>query len=804
MRIFYNLVLFILAFLSVAQAQQLTLSGKVLKENGDAVPNASVFLVTEPSRGIIKSAVTDENGVYKFFGFPKGSFRIQVTAVGFAAGESAPFTLDDTSFVVDDIILLDKTKEIETVEVKGQLPMIQNSKGKLVMNVENSSVAAGNNALEVLKRAPGVYVDKDDNITLMGNSGVNVTIDGRQTYMTGEQLATLLKSMSGDQIKSIELSTVRTAKDDAEGGGGLINITLKKNRLEGMNGNVTLSAGYGKKFRGNGGFNLNYRKNGTAFFSNYSYTDNKRLENIKILRVIPGGNSQTTFDQMADAMDRMKTHSYKFGVEQRTSKRNVLVAQFTGSNNNNDENNISDTKMGEHFGVVDSLLDSYNIAGDKFNRYSFNVNNEFTIDSTGKKLALDVDYSIFNRDGLSNYEYATKLNDMQLLRPIEYEQAITGKKINIFATKLDYTQPLWKGALEAGVKYSNVDTKNDISFLLSNDKAGNWIVDNGRTNSFNYTEEIMAGYLDFARDIKKWGFKIGLRGEYTISNGYSPTLDEAVKKNYFDLFPSASVSYSLNENHNFSLSYSRKVTRPNYNDLNPFETYIDKRTYIKGNSFLRPSYKDGFTLVYTLFKRFNVAVGFDYTNDAIVESIGQDSVLKTTWVLKENVGRQSTGYVNLTVPLRIGKVWTMYNNLTGIHLYFKGPVSGYYVDQGAFFVQGNSTNTFKLNSQLSAEVLVRGNTRFIFNMYEIQPRIATDLGLTYNFKDKVSSLKFGFTDVFHTDHNNVFTHFKEFDSKIYQYHDSQTFRLTFTRKFGNLKQSFRRIDNNSEEKERAM
>src|SRR5690606_23168283 len=221
----------------------LTLSGKVLKENGDAVPNASVFLVTEPSRGIIKSAVTDENGVYKFLGFPKGSFRIQVTAVGFAAGESAPFTLDDTSFVVDDIILLEKTKEIETVEVKGQLPMIQNSKGKLVMNVENSSVAAGNNALEVLKRAPGVYVDKDDNITLMGNSGVNVTIDGRQTYMTGEQLATLLKSMSGDQIKSIELSTVRTAKDDAEGGGGLINITLKKNRLEGMNGNVTFSAG---------------------------------------------------------------------------------------------------------------------------------------------------------------------------------------------------------------------------------------------------------------------------------------------------------------------------------------------------------------------------------------------------------------------------------------------------------------------------------------------------------------------------------------------------------------------------------
>jgi hypothetical protein len=188
----------------------------------------------------------------------------------------------------------------------------------------------------------------------------------------------------------------------------------------------------------------------------------------------------------------------------------------------------------------------------------------------------------------------------------------------------------------------------------------------------------------------------------------------------------------------------------------------------------------------------------------MVESMGQDQELKTTWVTRENLGRQNTSYINLTIPARIGTFWTMYNNLTGIYMHFKGPIAGYEISQGSAFLQGNSTSTFKINKAVSAELAMRYNSPFLYNVYKIDGRFNTDIGLTYNLSDNRSSLKLAVTDVFHSNHNNLSTDFEEFNSKIYQYHDSQTVRLTFNYKFGNLKQTIRRRDNTSDEKERAL
>ena len=201
---------------------------------------------------------------------------------------------------------------------------------------------------------------------------------------------------------------------------------------------------------------------------------------------------------------------------------------------------------------------------------------------------------------------------------------------------------------------------------------------------------------------------------------------------------------------------------------------------------------------------FNIALGHDITKGAMVESIGQDTTLKTTWIIRENLGEQTTSYINLSIPLRIGKVWTMYNNITGIYMHFKGPIAGYQINQGSAFVQGNMNNSFRFNKQLGAELIVRYNSPFIYNMYKIQTRWNTDIGFSYNLKDERTSLKLAVTDIFHTNHNNVFTEFKEFNSKIYQYRDSQTIRLTLNYKFGNLKQSIRRVNSDSTEKDRAL
>lgn len=798
----FILLLCAFAMTQMAYAKkQSVIRGKVINEEQDPIAGASVYLLATADRAVLKTAITDEKGFFALVDYPICNCIVEVTALGYSTAESAVLEGAGDDIDLPTIILEKSSETLEAVTVRRELPLIQHSNGKLVMNVENSSISAGNNAFDVLKRAPGVHVDKDENISLMGQQGVNVTIDGRPTYMTGDQLATLLKSTDGSQIKSIEVSTTRSAKDDAEGTPGVINITMKKNRLEGFNGTWIASAARGEKTRANSSIHLNYKKNNTTLFGNYGYTDDDRFSKFQIQRLIAYGNSQTTFDQHTDFINTNRTHAYRVGIEQTTSDRNVFTVQFSGNNNTEDHTNPSITWMGTDYDIVDSLMKTDSRGTESFDRYTFNANNQLSFANKGK-FTTDLDYSFFKTSLNTAYDYHTYFPDMVYIYDPEYERSLSQADIRIWAAKADYTQPIWAGSIETGLKYSNVKTENTV--LYENLLNDTWQNNIRRTNDFKYTEEIMAGYIDYTTQIQKFGIKVGLRGEYTISDGVSPTENKKVKRDYFDLFPSASLSYNLNENHVFALGYSRKVSRPNYRFLNPFEHYIDKRTSQRGNPYLNPQYTHGFTLNYSLMKMFNIALGHDVTRDAMVESIGQNGETKETWVTRENLGRQNTSYINLTIPARISTFWTMYNNLTGIYMHFKGPVAGYNINQGSAFFQGNSTSTFRILPALSAEVAVHYNSPFLYNVYKIKSRCNTDIGVTYNFKDQRSSLKLAMTDVFHSDHNDLTTDFEEFNSKIFQYYDSQTFRLTFNYKFGNLKQVFRRQENSSEEKERAL
>lgn len=794
--------LFFGIYTAKASPLKIDINGKVRNEQMEPVIGASVYLLSASTSALIKTAVTDENGNFVINDAPSGTYYVEVSAIGLAKTKSENFAISNKEVTLPVLSMPLASTAIEEVEVKGEIPLIQSTNGKLILNVENSSISAGNNALEIVKRAPGVSVDKDDNILLMGRQGVTVTIDGRQTYMTGEQLATFLKSTDGSQIKSVEVSTSRSAKDDAEGASGIINITMKKNKIEGFNGAFLASGAMGNLFRGNSSVNLNYKKNNTTLFGNYAYTNDKLKENLGITRDIRNKDELTVFDQKANMFDHARTHSYKLGIEQKTSQRNTVVAQFSGYNNVSQEEIIGVTSMGSSIQIIDSLMNSSSVAEEGFNRYSINVNNEFAIDTLGRKLTADVDYSTFRKLTNVDYEYQTLFPDLSPIYDTEYERSNPSIKIKIFATKLDYVQPIGKGNLETGLKYSTVKTDNSILFEQLVDES--WQNNTQRTNNFFYTEQIAAVYGNYSRDVGKWSLTAGLRGEYTFSDGKSITQNTRVKRNYFDLFPSASVSYNAHENHVLSISYARKITRPNYRNLNPFEEYIDKRTFQRGNPYLQPEYTDGLTLNYTLYKMFNVTLGHDRTNDALVESMGQDTIAKTTWVTKENLAQTRTTYLNISAPLRVGKFWSIYNNLTGIHMFFDGPISGYYVKQGSLFFQGSSMHTFKINPAFSAEMNLNYTSPFLYNVYRLESKFNTDLGITYTMKDQRSSLKLAVTDVFRTNRNNLSTDFEEFKSTIRQYHDNQTVRLTYSYKFGNLKQSLRKKDRDSDEKNRAL
>ena len=801
MRIILN-VCFLLVTVFTAQAQQGEVSGHVFNEQQEPLANVSIYLLTAKVGALIKTEVTNEHGRYVIKNVPPGEFVVQASSVGYETSKSSLLKVTGQPIVVDDMILKPESQTIDAVTVEGQVPLVQQRDGKLVLNVENSTLAAGNNALEVVQRAPGVSVDKDENLQLMGQQGVNITIDGRQTYMTGEQLAAFLKAMNGDQIQRVEVSTIRSAKEDAEGTVGTINIVLKKNKLEGFNGSFLASAAHGKHARGNSSLNLNYKKNNTTVFGTYGFARNRRQFDLNMERVIPSDGADRVFDQDAYLIETNKTHNYRIGVEQKTSERNTMLLQFSGDNDEEISDNASLTNIGPRIGVVDSVLDASSKSVTPFNRYSVNFNNDFQLDTLGSKLLLDLDWSAFRNNSKINYEYRTSDPAGNLLYDPELERSRMPVDIDIYVAKLDF-EKIWRkgGKLETGLKYSNVRSDNDLQFEHFVDNQ--WQDYAGRPNHFVYTEQIAAAYADYSREFGPWSMKMGLRTEYTVSDGNSITLEKRVKRDYLDWFPSANVSYTLNENNILSLTYARKIGRPNYRHLNPFEYYIDKFTFMRGNPYVNPQYTNGFTLNYTLYKMFNFTLGTDLTNDAMVESLGQDSVTGQAWITRENLANTVTSYLNINAPVRIGKFWTMNNNLTTIYMHFKGPIAGEYADLGSTFFQGRSTNNFKLNKAFSAELSVNYNSAFLYNVYKIHARWGTDVGVNYNFKNERSSLKLTGTDIFRTQQNNVSTNFGQFNSIIRQYNDNQTIRLTYTYKFGNLKQQIRKRDAESEEASRA-
>lgn len=800
-RYFYLLLLnFLITSFAYAQVK---VTGKVHVENSVPLASATAYLMKAKTTVILKAVVTDENGEYQFSDIQAGSYYVEAKMVGYTPNKSNVFDISKSDYKVPAILLNTDTRKLQEVAVEGKRPMVESKPGKLVLNVENSPLAAGNNALDIVQRAPGVSLDNNNNLQLMGQSGVSVTIDGRQTYMSGEQLVNFLKSTDGNQIKSVEVITTRAAKDDAEGAVGTINIVLKKNRMEGFNGTFNITAGRGEKFRGNSSLSLNYKKNNTTVFGSYAYSDEKSHRKLLLDRVIQNKGEKTYFKQRSILDEKEQNHSYRFGVEQRTSARNTLTVQFNGSNNIEYNDNDSKTNVGRSFTTLDSLLISTSQFKELFDRYSANLNNEFRIDSNGRKLTLDLDWSKFKSSKRVGYNNQYFDGQMDAITPEEIQRSRMPIGIDIYVAKLDYEQPLSKvSKLEMGAKYSNVTSDNDLTFedFLNN----SWINNEKRTNHFVYKEQIAAGYIDYNNTIGKWGLKVGARGEYTFSDGNSLTLNKQVKRNYFKLFPNANLTYTLHENHILSLGYARKITRPNYRQLNPFDYFIDKLTFERGNPYLNPQFSNEFTLNYTLMQRYNVTLGINDVRDAIVESMGQDSVLKQTWVIRENLGKNLTAYLNLNIPVTVSKIWSMNNNITGIHFDFDGMVSGRPLKRKSFLLQATSMHNLKLAKSLSANVNLRYFSPFKYNVYDMKARWDMEVGATKTFKDQRSSLKLAVSDLFNTGNQNLKTNFGDFDSSIRQYQDRRVVRLTYSYKFGNLKNNYRKKDTSNEEKERAQ
>jgi iron complex outermembrane receptor protein len=801
-KLLYIILLLIAPAAANAQGAKPTagsIAGQLQNEQAKPMDYATVSLLRGKDSSVVKSTLTNDAGKYQFDNVISGRYIIKATTVGYQPTFSPVLEVEDDVINAPIIKMQQSSRNLQGVTITSSKPLIERKLDRTVMNVENSVLAAGNNALEILERAPGVTIDKDDNISLKGKQGVTVMINDKLTYLSSAQLSALLRSTDGSTIQSIEIITNPSAKYDASGNSGIINIKLKKNKQSGTNGSLTAGAAYGLNFRDNTSLTLNHKQGNFNFFGTFSRGDITRQNNINIDRVVDSASTSTYFKQLTSMKNTVHYNNYRFGADYNTSAKNTLGFVVSGDYTNEYNDNNSKTSLGLTPDANDSYQNTLSKIKQTYRNIAVNLNDKIQIDTSGQELSVDLDYSKFNNNSFANYDTYFFKPDGSSLAPTLFLRNTTPSRITIYTGKADYTYPLTKTLkLETGVKVSSVKTDNDLKAEIDN--GAGFINDTSRTNRFVYDEKVSAAYVNLGKTYKNTSIQAGLRAERTSSNGNLVTNNQVVKRTYTDFFPSIFINQTLSPKHELGISYSRRIDRPNYDNLNPFRFYLDQYTYEQGNPFLKPQYTNAYELNYTYNKTINVALGYSRTTDVSAEVLLTDTIKKATYQTRANLQKQDSYTININTPYTITKWWTGNINVTGFYQSFKSDsLSGGMLNNGQAAFNARTTQTFLFAGSYKAEVTAFYQSALTYSIFKIRPQYTVDAGISHSFYNKKINLKLAVSDIFNTRRNNVSTNYQSTNLVVRQKNETRLGRITLTYNFGNSKIKSREHKTGSED-----
>ncbi len=787
-KIFLTLILIICVNAIFAQTKPATaqVSGSLIDSKNQPVDYATVSLIrATKDSAVVKGTLSTDAGIYKIGQVTPGTYVIRATSTGFAKTTSKEFTINGSDIVVPAITMRAVTQTLNAANVTASRPLIEQKIDRTVMNVEGSVLAAGNSALEILERAPGVTVDKDDNISLQGKQGVTVMINDKLTYLSAAQLANLLRSTDGNTIKSIEIITNPSAKYDAAGNSGIINIQLKKNTQSGTNGSLNLTGSYGTYPKNNTSLSLNHKQGKLNLFGNISRGDNERARQLGIKRTVVDNNGNTTyFDQFTFMPNTNYFNNYRIGADYDLTTKHTIGFIVNGYFNGGKDINDNINRIGTTPATTDSYQHTLAGIDGSYKNFAFNLNDRLKIDTNGQALSIDLDHSRFNNNSAAEYNTNFYSGNGSISQPQLSLRNQTPSTITIYTAKADYTYPITKTfKFEAGVKYSDVKTDNMLNAQILS--GGNYVNDAARTNHFIYSEKIAAGYLNLSKTYKKTSVQLGLRAENTTSNGNLVTTGQVVAREYLNFFPSVFINHSLAAKHNIGLSYSRRIDRPGYGNLNPFVYYLDQFTYSQGNPFLKPQYTNNYELKYTYNKTINVSLGYSQTKDVMSQVLLTDPATKVTYQTDLNLQTQNNYNFNINSPYTLAKWFTGNINVTGFYMQFKADnILGANYNSGRFAYQTKITQNITF-AGFRAEILENYQSSLVYGLYLVKPQYSIDAGISRAFVNKKINLKLSVSDIFDMRRNDVNSVFQANNIYIRQKNETRIARLTFTYNFGN-------------------
>lgn len=799
-----TLTISLLISLGIEAQEEGLLTGSLNDQKQETIPFATVAMMKLPDSTIVTGTTTDMEGRFELSSPNEGQYLLRFSAIGFESTFTDSFKVSSPAYQKNfgKVVLPAEVTMLNEVMVQAWRPRIEMEADKMVVKIEGTAMAAGSSAYEIISKSPGISADQNGNLSLNGKNGVRIMINGRFTYLSAEQLKTMLESMPAENIKNIELIHNPPAKYDAEGVAGIINIELRKNVALGFNGSVYGGMEFNKENWYNMGTTLNYNVGRWNTFFSADLSKRGFVRTQEIARDYTYDFEYDYFRQEGEQIETKWIPSFQAGADYRLNDNHTIG--FIGNYSFYEEtgNWNTETALGE-FGTGDQqTISARNRMIEDYGNGRLNVHYDGKLDTVGTKISANLDYIKLSKDLNSNFtnDYFFVTDGESQLEQL-YNQSISDYEI--FAAQADLDLPLnERSRFSIGVKGSKVISDSDLRFYIGENAQGE--LDTNRSNSFTYEEEIYAAYATYTNKLSNtWNLQLGLRAEQTVGKGISPTMNEVNEREYLDLFPNVQLSQNVSENYQIHYSYSKRINRPNYSTLNPFLFYLDPYTYIVGNPDLEPEITNSYGINQTLFGRYMLMLNYSRTEGATAEYPRTNMETGQAVLTTANTDHMESYSATLVVPVKLASFWNVENTVVLNQTIYDIPYEEGVVENDNLFYSFQSNHRVQLPWNMNLEVNGNYSGPVAYGVATIGSRWFLDAGLKKSFLNDRLDLTLKATDIFRGMEIDVESEYPGSTFNLNQYFYNRGFSVNLRYNFNNGKSQRQARQQSLEELNRA-
>lgn len=765
-----------------ATAQNYSITGEVTDINNKTIEVGNAIILSIKDSSIIKGEFFMQ-GKFLITGISERDFLLKITAIGFFDDYRVIHRQNNDSLLDIGTIQLKMNTTLKEVEVTSKLPLFERDGEKVKVNVENSALSGIGTALDVLRKSPTVMVNANDNVSVFGKGNAIIYVDGHQIVSVD-----ILKTISSTEIKEIEIIANPSAKYDAAGQ-AVINITTKKNNLEGYNGNLIQNTLYGKNLFTYTGMRFNNKRKKWSTFLSYGIAQGKSWSSDEYYRYIKNQDSSITEmkNKLYTVYHQPGSHYYRGGVRYAIDSSSSVGIQYNGFYSQN-KNTVSNTNEVFKNSIPDFRIQTNTFAKPRSINNTANINYSKKLDTLKSELAAAIQYGNFISN---NFEEITQ--DIINIGSSNSHQIKRNKgenNIRIFTAQADFTKSFnknWK--LENGVKESFIVNQSKLNFE-NYSKLGEWISDPVYFNGYEYSENISAAYSQLQFSKNKINARIGARAEYTKSDGFSKVTGlKVIDREYVNLFPSAFFGYDLTKDLNTNITYSSRIARPTFQDMDPFINYVDSLSSFRGNPYLLPSYTHSLEASMLYKKEASLTFSYSRTNGAmnLVVEKANDGTNSFTAITK-NLDYSETYSAGITIPYELSW-WTTYN-------YFGYMINAFAYSSNSSVIQNKKPmfymylyDEFRIKKWFSSEITFEYTSSGVNGIFSFQPfyNLSANIKKTF-FKDKLTC-RFIVNDILATNFQNAKSNVEGFDVNYITKQRTNYYMLALNYRFGKLKAS---------------